>query len=270
MNHEIKAGQRNQPRRLGVVSFLNSKPLIAGLEDQPDVRLRLEVPSLLPSLLDAGEVDAALVPVVDIAERAGRWKIVSDACIGCDGETLTVRVFSRVPAKQIETLHVDGDSHTSIALARTLWLELFDRKLKIVPFPGGRETPDVQAVLLIGDKVINHNLIELDLQTDLGALWKSATGLPFVFAAWAVPSELDSRDLADLLNAARDCGVQQADNIAQTFAPGMGWPVELAKRYLTQRLNFTLTDRHKQGMALFMQYCKKHGIVAHSFDPVLT
>ena len=105
-----------QPWRLGVVSFLNAKPLIEGLDSDSRIELVSEVPSRLPALLDERSVDVALVPVIDLADPGRSWRIVSDACIGCDGETLTVRVFSRVPSETVRTLHVDSDSHTSRAL----------------------------------------------------------------------------------------------------------------------------------------------------------
>ena len=94
--------QKDVPRwRLGVVCYLNAKPLIAGLDRDPDVSLRFDVPSQLGPLLDSGAVDAALVPVIDLMRRDRKWQVVSDACIGCEGETLTVRVFSCVPAASI-------------------------------------------------------------------------------------------------------------------------------------------------------------------------
>jgi predicted solute-binding protein len=48
--------------RLGAVSFLNTKPLIEGLADQPGVTLNLAVPAELAGMLQAGCVDAALMP----------------------------------------------------------------------------------------------------------------------------------------------------------------------------------------------------------------
>jgi chorismate dehydratase len=245
---------------LGVVSYLNAKPLIAGLEADPDVALRFEVPSRLPALLAGGEVDAALVPVIDLLAHARSWQIVSDACLGCDGETLTVRVFSRVAAGSVRRLHVDGDSHTSVALARIIWAELHGRALEIRPY-AGRETEDCEAVLLIGDKVVNNNLIECDIETDLGAAWKTLTGLPFVFAVWAAPRELSLGDLPARLSQARDRGIQAAELIAADLGPGLGWPVALAKRYLTTRLRYHLGEMQRRAIARFHELARGHGIV---------
>lgn len=242
-----------QFHRLGVVSFLNARPLIEGLNYDDGISLVYDVPSRLAGLLEAGEVDAALVPVIDIVRPGRHWKIISDACIGCDGETLTVRIFSRIPPDEITRLHVDGDSHTSVALASVVWREMFGTQLTILPFESSAgELSRVEAVLLIGDKVVNPRLPEFDIETDLGGAWKSLTGLPFVFAAWVADQGYDVGTLPTLLERARDAGVANAAHIAQNAGPALGWPVELATRYLTHRLRFRITERHREAMQLFL------------------
>src|SRR5947209_20212393 len=85
-----------QTIRIGSVSYLNAKPLIHGLENHDDVSLILDVPSkLLPGLRDQ-RFDIALLPVIDY-QRLDHLNIVPSGGIGCDGPTLTVRIFSRVP-----------------------------------------------------------------------------------------------------------------------------------------------------------------------------
>ncbi len=249
------------PWRLGAVSYLNAKPLIAGLDADDDIEMVLDVPARLASMLDVQSVDAALVPVIDIVGRDRSWQIVSDACIGCDGETLTVRVFSRGEAASIRRLHVDGESHTSVALARIIWRELYGHDIEIVTYAGTETLDECEAVLLIGDKVVSNKLVDYEIETDLGSCWKSLTGLPFVFAAWAAPMNVDADALACRLSAARDAGVNSAELIAADFGPGLNWPVTLAKRYLTKRLKFTLGPRQREGMARFLELAKAHKLV---------
>ena len=251
-----RSGRR--PYRLGVVSFLNAKPLIAGLEAAADVSLVFDVPSRLPALLEDGAVDAALVPVIDLVQSGRRWRVVSDACIGCDGETLTVRVFSRRSPESVRRLHVDGDSHTSVALARIIWRECYGCDLEIVAYRGDEAAEECEAILLIGDKVVNNTLIDYDIETDLGSSWKSLTGLPFVFAVWSARQDADISGLADRLVEARDLGVRSAELIAEDFGPGMGWPVALAKRYLANRLKLTLGPRQNAGMTRFLELAEKY------------
>jgi len=254
--------------RLGVVSYLNARPLIAGLSARSDMDLFLNVPSRLATLLEDGSVDVALIPVIEWARNQEKWDIISDACIGCDGETFTVRIFSRIPPAEIRTLQVDGDSRTSVALARVIWRELYHRKLVLQPYSGSERTDDCDAVLLIGDKVVNHSLVDFDIETDLGQAWKSMTSLPFVFAVWACPRELESADIARLLSDARDAGVMAAPMIAADYGPGMGWPVNLAKRYLTSRLKFCLGPRERKGMEMFLELARKHNLLERNQEPV--
>lgn len=254
------------PTTLGVVSFFNSRPLIHGLEEDPSVALVFGVPSRLAELIDDGSVTAALVPVIDLAGPGRSWQIISNACIGCDGETLTVRVFSRVPAEKITRLYVDGDSHSSVALARVIWAEQHHTTLQIVPFTGRETIDECEAVLLIGDKVVSHKLIGYDVQIDLGSAWKSLTGMPFVFALWAAPRGLELDELGRKLSAARDRGVAGAAMIAADFGPACGWPVELAKRYLTARLKFDLGPRQREAMIRFFDLARRHGVISNPVE----
>lgn len=260
--------------RVGAVSFFNTRPLICGLGEVPGVELVLAVPSRLPALLEGGLLDVALVPVVDAVRRGRAWRIVSDACIGCDGATLTVRVFSRVDPAEITTLHVDRHSHTSVALAAVMWREKFGRELTLVPFDAEASGPEnlssAEAVLLIGDKVVRPpaGLEEFSTQVDLGATWKSLTGLPFVFAVWAAGSDVVHQDAWQILSAARDAGVAHAEDIAAKDGPEMGWPAELGRRYLTEYLCFTLTDRHRQGMRRFLELARQHEVLPATVEPV--
>lgn len=270
--------------RLGVVSFLNARPLIDGLGEDRGVGCVFDVPAALPGHLDRGDVDAALIPVFDLLRYPGRYRVVSDACIGCDGETMTVRVFSQVPPHRIETLCVDPDSHTSVALARVLWRELFDAEVELLPLPAsGEEGDPPQAVLLIGDKVVDPGRAGYGYEVDLGGAWRQHTGLPFVFAVWACrsPDRLDRpevgpphadtavapwrdriADLSALLSAARDSGVARAAEIARTCGPALGWPVELAERYLTRCLKFDLDRRTIAGGRQFARLCAAAGLVS--------
>lgn len=262
----IRAMANNQSdsalkHHLGVVSYLNAKPLTEGLCGQSNLILTHAVPAALPPMLDAGEVDVALVPVIDLVGPGRKWKIVSDACIGCDGETLTVRIFSNVPASDVHTLYVDGDSHTSVALAQVIWLHKFGRRLTVIPLDESVDRDKCDAILLIGDKVITSHLPHLDIETDLGSAWKSLTGLPFVFATWAAKQDYDVGNLESSLQAARDAGVRNAARIASDVGPKLGWPVELAQRYLTHRLRFTLTPRHRVGLERFISLAQEFELV---------
>src|SRR2546423_11029863 len=88
--------QRPKPRhatRIGSVSFLNAKPLIYGLDEADDLRLTLDLPSRLIDGLRDRRLDVALLPVIDYQRLPG-LRVLTAGGIGCDGPTLTVRIFS--------------------------------------------------------------------------------------------------------------------------------------------------------------------------------
>jgi chorismate dehydratase len=254
--------------RVGAVRFFNTRPLIWGLDDRPDVRLRLDVPSRLGEGLADGSLDAALVPAIDFARAGDAWTLASDGCIASDGETLTVRIFSARPIKEIRTLAVDADSHTSVALARIVLDKVYglsprfevmgmDDLARAHALPP--DAPD--AVLLIGDKVVaacpNDPRSPWAHQLDLGSAWRDWTGLPFVFAVWACRAGDCSAELRAMLAEARDQGTAHCRAIAQQEAEAHGWPVELATEYLTRHLQFELTPQRRAGMERFFELAKK-------------
>lgn len=249
--------------RLGIVSYLNARPLQHGLADDPALTLQPAVPADLIALLDAGQCDVALLPVVDYRRRRDRLCLVSDACIASDGETMTVRVFAKRPAEAVTRLHIDGDSHTSIILAQVIWRELYGRALEIVPWnrhnPGSLD--DVDALLLIGDKVVTSAPIGFGFEVDLGAAWKYATGLPFVFAAWCGPRGRDLSAASAVLSAARDAGEAHAEQIARAYAAVHDWPEAAAVQYLTRSLKFRLTEQMRLGMDRFFALAEKYGLL---------
>lgn len=250
------------PARLGVVSFLNSRPLIEGLQDDPSVSLQYAVPAALPGMLSDEQVDAALIPVIDLARSGGHWERLSDACIASDGRTLTVRVFSKVRPESMEVLHVDEDSHTSVALARLIWRHVYRRSLRLEPLGPVDHLRDHDSVLLIGDKVATTPMPWFDHHVDLGDAWKKWTGLPFVFAVWVAPAEAPSREqTARILGQARDRGVARAAEIAAECAPERGWPVNLAVEYLTRALMYRLTPAALAGMSRFVELLAREGIL---------
>src|SRR5258708_34688178 len=212
----------SQQLRLGSVSYLNGKPLIYGLEHDENVGLRLEVPSRLLAGLREKRFDVALLPVIDY-QRLDGLCLVPSGGIGCDGPTLTVRIFSKKPVEQIRTLACDTDSHTSVALARVVLAAKFGIQPKFIDLVHGDDRP-VDARLLIGDKVVCEEPPGFDHQLDLGFAWKEMTGLPFVFAIWTARKGVDLGDLPERLARAREEGLKHVDELIARHALPRGWP----------------------------------------------
>jgi chorismate dehydratase len=248
------------------VSFLNAKPLIYGLDSDPGVKLALDVPSrLLDGLLDE-RYDVALLPVIDFQRMPG-LRLVPSGGIGCDGPTLTVRIFSPAPLRQIRTLACDTDSHTSVALARIVLARLYDVRPTFVDLAAGAMTGET-ALLLIGDKVVCEEPKDLPHQLDLGDAWKQLTGLPFVFAAWIARDGVDLRGLPERLELAKRDGLAHLDEIIQRYALPRGWPADVAHRYLAEHLKFDVGAEQIQAIRRFHQLAFEEGLIDHAPWPV--
>lgn len=243
--------------QIGSVSYLNAKPLIYGLENDAHVRLHLRIPSQLLAGLRAGAFDVALLPVIDYQRMEG-LKIMTAGGIGSDGPTLTVRIFSRRPIGRIELLACDTDSHTSVALARIVLGELYGVRPEFVPLG---QAPDSEAKLLIGDKVIADRPEGFEHQLDLGEAWKRMTGLPFVFAAWMGREGGQLGELSAILRRARQEGLRNVDRIIQTHAGPHRWPAEVARRYLTEYLQFAIGPRELEAIGRFYAKAAEYGLI---------
>jgi hypothetical protein len=145
--------------RIGAVNYLNSKPLVYGLDVlAPPTRLSFDLPSRLADSLLVGRLDVALIPSVEFFRTPGS-AIVSDACVACRGPVLSVKLHFRVPPADVRRVALDEGSRTSAALTRILLAEMYDIQPKWEPLPigCGIDTTDADAVLLIGDRAISDN-----------------------------------------------------------------------------------------------------------------
>jgi chorismate dehydratase len=250
--------------RVGSVSFLNAKPLIYGLDEVAGVELGLEVPSKLLDGMRRGRYDVALLPVIDYQRMEG-LRLLTSGGIGCDGPTLTVRIFSPVAIEQIKTLACDTDSHTSVALARVILAETYGVRPEFVPLTSLREgqaAADV-AKLLIGDKVVAQEPPRslMPHQLDLGEAWKELMGLPFLFAAWMARDGIELGDLPRVLSLAKEAGLAHVDQIIAREAAPLGWPQAVARRYLTEHLRFDVGAAQLEAVEEFHRLAFKHGSI---------
>jgi chorismate dehydratase len=250
--------------RVASVSYLNSKPLIYGLDKVPGIDLSLEVPARLIAGLDEATSDVALLPTIDYQRHAG-LTIVPSGGIGCDGPTLTVRLFSKRPINQTKVLACDPDSHTSVALARIIFAEHFGIHPEFVDLnraPG-------ETRLLIGDKVVCEEPSGFEHQLDLGAAWKELTGMPFVFAVWVARSGTPLGDLPEVLERAKRDGLAHVDELVSRYAVPRGWPAELARQYMTSYLKYDVGEKQIQAIEHFHQLAARHCLISTPPRPLI-
>jgi chorismate dehydratase len=251
---------------IGAVDYLNTVPLIAGLERLNSVRVLTDIPANQVGLLETNQVDLALCSSIDLIRCPVPLEVVPVGMLGCEGPTLTVRLYSSVPVRHISRVACDRDSHTSVELLRILLREQHGVEPELVDFDargahGEVQPPDgVDALLLIGDKVVTSPVPESfkRLEIDLGEAWFELTGLPFVFATWLCRAERTDEQFARIKQAAvlldrtRLRNAFRIDQVAALHAPAHGWSVKLARRYLVEHLRFDLNDRARLGLKRFL------------------
>lgn len=250
---------------LGVVSYLNALPLYRTLEvDHSDQFTCIhKPPSQLVPLLQAGEVDAALIPIVEYLRGVGEC-LVPDCAIASDGAVRSVKLFARAPLPQVRRVAVDTSSRTSVALLRIALADRYGLQPEFVDHkPSLREMlSQNDAALIIGDSCMEQEPSDVAVALDLGAEWKALTGLPFVYAAWVTRRGLQNASaLAFALIEAKREGLKRIDWIAQDAQSRTMLPPAEVKRYLTENIVFDFTPRHLQGVREFARRCRDYRLV---------
>lgn len=199
--------------KISVVSYLNSKAFIKGLEADEQFDFRLDVPAECARRLRENEVDIGLVPVATIPEIPNA-KIISDYCISAFGEVNSVFLFSNSAAENITKIYLDNHSRTSNKLCRLLMNEYWkkdvqweQRNTNLV------ELKENEALVLIGDRTFDQ-IGKYKFQYDLAEEWRKHTSLPFVFAAWVANKEI-SDEFVQKFNNALANGIEKMDEVIQ-------------------------------------------------------
>lgn len=237
--------------RVGIVSYLNTRPLIYGLERLP-IKDKIDLleahPASLADQLIHGQIDLGLVPVA-VIPFLPRYYINGKYCIGATGDVASVALFSQQPIEQIERIYLDYQSRSSVQLL--LWLLRHHWKItpEIITATDDSYIAEIQgttAALIIGDRALmqrGHSTYTYDLAGE----WLAATGLPFVFAAWVSARPLPTDFIREFDNA-NAYGLQHIDEIAAGFNNGL---YDL-KKYFSVNLSYELDDDKRSGLRLFL------------------
>jgi chorismate dehydratase len=248
---------------VGAVQYLNTKPLVHGLAGR-GVVLSYDLPSRLADRLAAGLLDVALIPSIELFRQPGQ-RIVSDACIGCRGAVMSVKLLFRTPPDRVATLALDEGSRTSAVLAQVLLAERFGVRPRTEPLAigAGADQTRADAILLIGDRALRDAGAGGGFQQvwDLGDEWCRWTGLPFVFAVWAAREGVDATDLSARLEAARDRGLANLAAIAAAEAFRHGLTTSQCLGYLRDNLHYRLGGPERDALELFRHHADRLGLL---------
>ena len=252
--------------RVGAVSYLNTKPLIHMLLNdaqssiKDEIELTLDFPSRLADDLKTGDLDVALIPIIEYFRNPG-YRIVPHVSISSRGPVGSIQFFTRVPIPSIRSVALDTSSRSSCALTR-IWLA---EKYHLHPeFTSCLPSTDLQlvdadGVLLIGDAAMEW-LNSTDYGLDLGEEWQNLVGLPFVYACWVAREGVDLRNVPQTLQQAKQLGINQIPEIARIEAPKLGFSEDFCRDYLTNHIFYDLGDLEIAGMMKFYELAVKYGL----------
>ena len=241
----------NNKIKVAAVSYLNTKPLLYGIERSDvmnDIELVVDYPSQLAKRLKEGSIDLALMPVAAMKEIEGA-RVISDYGIATDGNVVSVALFSQVPMEEIETVYLDYQSRTSVRLAQLLLADYWKKEVVFLP-AGENYINDISgttAGVIIGDRALQQ-LPNFKYNYDLSAAWKAYTGLDFVFAAWIASKELPA-DFIAKFNAANAEGLTHMD----TVIAANEIPYYSLRTYYTNNIKFYLDENKLAGMKRFLE-----------------
>ncbi|GIV08520.1 MAG: chorismate dehydratase [Fimbriimonadales bacterium] len=241
--------------RVGSVPYINAAPLTRWLETDagaPYAEVVYAPPSQLAQQLQAGALDVALVSSVEHFRRPDT-RFVPGLAIASEREVLSVRLFSRVPIRQIRTVALDTSSLTSAALTRILLSRAYGVQADYLPAEPNLDMmlARADAALLIGDlgMTARHNAVHKIL--DLGAAWRDWTGLPFVWALWLMNADAPADSISALLHESYQWGKAHLSTIIPAEAQRTGIPLPLCQRYLREVMVYAIDERFLQGLERF-------------------
>ena len=239
--------------KVGAVSYLNTKPLLYGLEHGPiknEIELILDYPARLVEMLKTGAIDIGLVPVGALPEL-GEYHIVSDYCIGTEGEVASVALFSQVPMEEIETVILDYQSRTSVKLCKLLFEKHWKKDVSFINAKDENYFDEIQgttAGLIIGDRALSYRGKSKYIY-DLGMGWKEMTGLPFVFAVWVSKKKMEP-SLQEKFNEANKIGIENINVVAGQ----LDFNLYNLNVYFNKNISYSFNSHKHQGMNHFLDF----------------
>lgn len=252
--------------RVGAVSYLNTKPLIYPLsnnclmQSEEEIELFLDYPSRLADDLKIGNLDVALIPIIEYFRNPG-YRIVPHISISSRGPVRSIRLFTNAPIESIRRVALDTSSRSSRALVQIWLAEKYHLHPEFTPCSPSVDpwSVDADAVLLIGDAAMGLSC-RADSALDLGAEWQEFTGLPFVYACWSAREGVNLRSVPQMLQCAKQLGINKIPEIARIEAQKLGLPEDICQDYLTNHIFYDLGGAEIAGMMKFYDLAVKYDL----------
>ena len=252
------------PLRVGIVNYLNSRPLawsfLRGAAGQ-GVEAVFLPPAQVADALAAGDLDVGLIPSIEV-QRIPGLTVLPGCCVAATREVRSVLLLSRCPAREIRRLALDENSRTSAALVRILLREHHGIEPECVAAEPELESmmAIADAALVIGDPALTVDRSGLVVH-DLAAEWRRLTGLPFVFAVWAVREGVVLGPQAQIFEQSLEHGLAEIEELIAEAATEIGLEVDTVREYLTDCLSFRLGAAERKGLEEFYRRSRMAGLI---------
>jgi chorismate dehydratase len=256
---------RTAQPKVSVVQYLNTAPLAWGLQHGAQAeryRLAFTTPAACADDLALGRADIGIIPSIEY-QRLDGLKVVPGLSIASKQRVRSVLLLTRVPVEEVRSVALDTSSRTSAALVKILFREFYG--INVAAHPSAPDPTamlnQADAALLIGDPALLYDGDALVF--DLASEWRKFTGLPFVFALWALrPFEARLVDLRRDFEESLDQGLGHVGDIAAEWAPRLGITPEAVRIYLTENIDYTLDEANLAGLQLFYRLAQKAGMIS--------
>lgn len=213
-------------------------------------------------MLERGEVDAALVPVIEY-QRISDIAIIPDVCVGSKTAVRSVVLATRKNnLKKIERVALDESSRTSAALVKIIFREFlgFEPQWKTAAPDLKSMLMDADAALIIGDPAMKISRDQFRV-FDLAALWHEFTGLGFVFAMWMARRDSVEKIRAIDFVAARDEGLANLDRVIRDYPHPIDLSNDETRQYLNENIVFQVDEEMRKGLTTYFELAQKHELV---------
>lgn len=252
--------------RIAASSYLNTAPLIWSFihgSQREAVELFTDTaPARCAEMLSHGEVDAALVPVIEYL-RIPDIAIVPGVCVGSKSAVRSVVIATRMNnLKKVKSVALDNSSRTSVALVKIIFREFlgFEPEWKTAAPDLKSMLQQADAALIIGDPAMNIPRDQFRV-FDLATMWHEFTGYGFVFAMWMAQANAAEKIRAIDFAAACDEGLAHLDEIAAQNESQLGLARDEIKCYLTENIAFRMDEEMEMGLRLYFELAHKHRLI---------
>jgi chorismate dehydratase len=268
--------------KISIVKYLNAVPLAWGILEGPQresFEPQLSTPAECADQLAKGSVDIGLIPSIEFQRIKGS-RIVPGPAVASLYQVRSVILVSVVPLWKVKTVACDSGSRTSVALTKIIFDEYYQIRPDFRPAEPNLANMLAQndAALLIGDTALKfmeeNDRPNIESQKpivragpeplevfDLAERWRFLTGLPFVFAFWAVRDGFKDTGIVDTLKSSRDFGVSNIPDIAQKYSDSLQIKKEFIQAYLEKNVHYYMDQTCLEALRLFYEKAARVGAI---------